>query len=187
MSAPLYSLQSDPRLLRVQVVNTFIARHTPTNESRVWEDDKHWKGSVQSRQPALRPNVSRFSYVGGSRGVPVLVPVRASPVPSVVRGSSVVKFLCCKILMFLFSEIRRHLSPSRRGRRLQEGAMKLCLLIDDMEGLRDRREAECGAQTDDMEGLRDRREAECGARTSKNTFFPLHLVPLCLLVFMQGM
>ena len=29
---------------------------------------------------------------GGSRGVPVLVPVRASPVPSVVRRSFVVKF-----------------------------------------------------------------------------------------------
>ena len=29
---------------------------------------------------------------GGSSGVPVLVPVRASPVPSVVRGNFVVKF-----------------------------------------------------------------------------------------------
>ena len=29
-----------------------------------------------------------------SRGVPVLVPVRASPVPSVVRGTLVVKFFC---------------------------------------------------------------------------------------------
>ena len=34
------------------------------------------------------------AYLGGSRGVPVLVPVRASPVPSLVRGSFVVKFFC---------------------------------------------------------------------------------------------
>ena len=33
------------------------------------------------------PRHSRRSRLGGSRGVPVLVPVRASPVPSVVRGS----------------------------------------------------------------------------------------------------
>ena len=32
------------------------------------------------------------SLQGGSRGVPVLVPVRAHRVPSVVRGSFVVKF-----------------------------------------------------------------------------------------------
>ena len=38
------------------------------------------------------PRHSRRSRLGGSRGVPVLVPVRASPVPSVVRGSLVVKF-----------------------------------------------------------------------------------------------
>ena len=31
-------------------------------------------------------------FLFGSRGVPVLVPVRASPVPSVVRGSFVVNF-----------------------------------------------------------------------------------------------
>ena len=38
------------------------------------------------------PRRPRRSRLGGSRGVPVLVPVRASPVPSVVRGSFVVKF-----------------------------------------------------------------------------------------------
>ena len=32
------------------------------------------------------------SRLGGSRGVPVLVPVRASPVPRVVRGNFVAKF-----------------------------------------------------------------------------------------------
>ena len=39
------------------------------------------------------PRRPRGSRLGGSRGVPVLVPVRASPVPSVVRGSFFVKFL----------------------------------------------------------------------------------------------
>ena len=56
------------------------------------------------------------AYLGGSRGVPVLVPVRASPVPSVLRNGKIllalpykmnsgprdaawVKFFdCCKIL-----------------------------------------------------------------------------------------
>ena len=38
------------------------------------------------------PRRPRRSRLGDSRGVPVLVPVRASPVPSVVRGSFVVKF-----------------------------------------------------------------------------------------------
>ena len=38
------------------------------------------------------PRHSRRSRLGGSRGVPVLVPVRASPVRSVGRGSSLVKF-----------------------------------------------------------------------------------------------
>ena len=40
------------------------------------------------------PRRPRRSRLGGSRGVPVLelVPVRASPVPRVVRGSFVVKF-----------------------------------------------------------------------------------------------
>ena len=38
------------------------------------------------------PRRPRGSRLGGSRGVPVLVPVRASPVPSVVRGGFVVKF-----------------------------------------------------------------------------------------------
>ena len=36
--------------------------------------------------------LARVAHSGGSRSVPVLVPVRASPVLSVVRGSSVVKF-----------------------------------------------------------------------------------------------
>jgi len=40
------------------------------------------------------PRRPRGSRLGGSSGVPVLVPVRASPVPSVVRGSFVVKFFC---------------------------------------------------------------------------------------------
>ena len=39
------------------------------------------------------------SLQGGSRGVPVLVPVRASPVPSVVRGSTWSTWeFCCKTL-----------------------------------------------------------------------------------------
>ena len=76
-----------------------------------------------------------------------------------IRGSDGSGIRCC---FSLFSEIRRLLSPSRGGRRLLEGAMKLCLLIDDM-----------------MEGLRDRREAECGACTSKNIFFPSTL-SLCV-------
>ena len=42
--------------------------------------------------PWFLPRHPRRSRLGGSRGVPVLVPVRASPVPSVVRGSFVVKF-----------------------------------------------------------------------------------------------
>ena len=40
----------------------------------------------------VQNSLPRRSRLGGSRGVPVLVPVRASPVPSVVRGSFVVKF-----------------------------------------------------------------------------------------------
>ena len=43
------------------------------------------------------PRRPRRSRLGGSRGVPVLVPVRASPVPSVVRGSLVVRFSVPKL------------------------------------------------------------------------------------------
>ena len=39
-------------------------------------------------QQSMRAGASLLNH-----GVPVLVPVRASPVPSVVRGSFVVKFL----------------------------------------------------------------------------------------------
>ena len=37
------------------------------------------------------PRRARRSRLGGSRGVPVLVPVRASPVARVVRGNFVAK------------------------------------------------------------------------------------------------
>ena len=42
--------------------------------------------------------LNSFNNTGHGTGVPVLVPVRASPVPSVVRGSGLVKFfsLVCR-------------------------------------------------------------------------------------------
>ena len=43
------------------------------------------------------PRRPRGSRLGGSSGVPVLVPVRASPVPSVVRGVSVSEYSCILI------------------------------------------------------------------------------------------
>ena len=55
------------------------------------------------------PRRPRGSRLGGSSGVPMLVPVRASPVPSVVRGSFVVKF---------FSVWGRQIPPSPAARGL---------------------------------------------------------------------
>ena len=56
---------------------------------RTWGSPARDKGQRQAR--------SAVQSLGGSRGVPVLVPVRASPVPSVVRGSLVVKFFCSRL------------------------------------------------------------------------------------------
>ena len=57
--------------------------HLSTGYSRV---DSAWYGTPRSSRPP-----SLVCSFGGV--IPVLVPVRASPVPSVVRGSFVVKFL----------------------------------------------------------------------------------------------
>ena len=60
--------------------------------------EKH-AATASSLKISILPESSRDPHdavsglLGGSRGVPVLVPVRASPVPSVVRGE-----FCCKIL-----------------------------------------------------------------------------------------
>ena len=62
------------------------------------------------------PRRPRRSRLGGSSGVPVLVPVRASPVPSVVRGSFLVKFILLEA-----AEAQPRPSRIRRGGRLLAG------------------------------------------------------------------
>ena len=58
------------------------------------------------------PRHPRRSCLGGSRGVPVLVPVRASPVPSVVRGSFVVKFFSIDLFLLVVETLFRNLTRS---------------------------------------------------------------------------
>jgi len=65
---------------------------------RFYGPDGTGEGETRRSYERLAVLAARRSRLGGSRGVPVLVPVRAGPVPSAVRGDWKILILLSRIL-----------------------------------------------------------------------------------------